>query len=189
MKKPLDIASGIPKVSELLQMYETFKRLVKRSIVRDISLLSPGDFKYFAKQILYAYGFKNIEVTLDSDNGLCGYATYDSFLKSVKIYFECNRSVRQFIGEKEVEKFRSRIKGKDTIGFFMTAAKLTSQAKKDHYRDNVAPVILADGNSRAELSTDRHSLRRHTFEIFLYTTVLTKAIKLLKRKPNNSYLD
>jgi restriction endonuclease len=187
--KPLDVASGIPKVTELFQMYETFKRLVKRSIVREISLLSPGEFSYFARQILYAYGFKNIEVTLDNDNVLCGNATYDSLLKSVRIYFECNRSVRQFIGKKEVEKFRSRIKGKDTVGFFLTTARLTSDAKKDRYRESVPPVILADGASIAEMATDRHGRERQTIELSLYTAVVTKAKKLLKRKPDSSYLN
>jgi restriction endonuclease Mrr len=186
-KEPLNLAAGYPKVSELFKMHKSFTNLVQRSVLGDLSSLSPDLFNFLAKKILSLYGLKNLKITLSTDSRLCGNARYDSVFDSVKIYFECKRSDRAFISDKEVEEFRSRING-NMIGFFLTTARLTSKAKRDHYEDGLVPIVLADGASIAELVIDRHSLQRHIFQLYLYTAIVTKALHLLKRKPNNSYL-
>jgi restriction system protein len=150
-KQPLSQASTgglVSTLDSLKDLHQRHRDLIKKHILSEIKKLSPYVFEQFARKLLEAYGFKDMEVTsANNDGGIDGYGKLKIGLAYMKVAFQCKRWTKSSVGRPEIDKFRGAIQGEYEQGIFFTTAKFTPGAQRVSFKSGAVPIILLDGPS------------------------------------------
>jgi restriction system protein len=144
-----------PPDASFLELYEEYEASFHSQLLERLHDLSPREFEYFARRLLLAYGFVNVQVTeISADGGIDGYGKLRLGLATMNVAFQCKRWQGN-VGRPEVDKFRGAIQGEFEQGVFFTTSDFTPAARKASLRRGAVPVILLNGEGIVDLMIEK----------------------------------
>jgi restriction system protein len=155
---------------QLKELHHLHRELTKSLVLRDLKKLTPDAFEKFAKRLLDAYGFEDMEVTnVTNDGGIDGFGKLKVGLAYMNIAFQCKRWTQSNVGRPEIDKFRGAIQGEYEQGIFFTTANFASGAKDVSIKSGAVPIILIDGDSIVELMIEKNfGIEQESLPIYTY---------------------
>lgn len=148
------LVAGIPSPT-LVELYEGYEAAFRGRLLARLQALSSREFEYFARRLLAAYGFLDVEVTQSSkDGGIDGYGKLRLGLATMNVAFQCKRWQGN-VGRPEVDKFRGAIQGAFEQGVFFTTSDFTPDARDASLRRGAVPIILLNGESIVGLMIEK----------------------------------
>lgn len=141
--------------NEIIDLQKKYNIAFKKNILRQLGEIDPSDFEEFCRQLLSAYGFKNVKVTQRSkDGGIDGFGELKIGIATMLVAFECKRWIST-VGRPKVSQFRGDIQGKYQQGIFFTTSNFSKEAKNVSLQLGAVPIILVDGNGIIELMIEK----------------------------------
>ena len=136
---------------EIIRLHKVYTANFKKTILKQLANISPRDFEIFCKELLKAYGFKNLKVTRAiKDGGIDGFGELKIGLATMPVAFECKRW-NNTVGRPKISQFRGDIQGKFQQGVFFTTSHFSKEAKESSFQNGAVPIILIDGNGIIDL--------------------------------------
>jgi restriction system protein len=162
-------------VETLRKTHQAFVAEFRKHLLQDLGKLDPASFERFCRNLLRAYGFREVEVTrISKDGGIDGYGQLKVGFAYFSVAFQCKRW-RGNVGRAEVSQFRGDIQGQYETGLFFTTARFTPDAKGISMRTGVVPIILVDGSTIVDIMIDKQ-FGIENEELPIYTPALDLAI-------------
>lgn len=148
--EPLVEAAGGSALSsledELWALQAKYLQLFEAHMLRELKLLSPAGFEAFARDLLQAYGFKDMKVTsVSRDGGIDGHGKLKVGLADLNVSFQCKRWANGNIQRPEIDKFRGASQGKYEQGMFFTTASFSKGAIGATTQSGAIPIVMIDG--------------------------------------------
>jgi len=138
-----------------IELYEDYEKSFRSQLLEKLDELSPRQFELFARKLLQAYGFVEVQVTtVSSDGGIDGYGRLRLGLATMNVAFQCKRWQGN-VGRPEVDKFREAIQGEFEQGVFFVTSDFTNQAREASLKKGAVPIILLNGESIVKLMIQR----------------------------------
>lgn len=159
--------SGISKVEKkdegftasyqsLLALQKQHLEVFKQAMLNRLKNLEPSTFEIFCRQLLIAYGFKNVKVTkVAKDGGIDGFGELKIGLSFLHVAFQCKRWNSTSVGRPEIDKFRGAIQGLYQQGIYFTTSKFTKDAKSVNNQVGAVPIALFDGMNIVDVMIDK----------------------------------
>jgi restriction system protein len=142
-------------VQKVRRVHEAYTAEFRKRIVRELMTLDPGSFERFCRNLLRAYGFRDVQVTrICKDGGIDGFGQLKVGFAYFNVAFQCKRW-KGNVGRAEVSQFRGDIQGQYETGIFFTTARFTLDAKAISMRVGAVPVILVDGATIVEIMIEK----------------------------------
>jgi len=166
-----------PPYHEIVSLHKKYTVNFKKTILKQLTKINPIDFELFCRELLTAYGFKNMKVTQTTrDGGIDGYGELKIGLAFMSVAFECKRW-NKTVGRPKISQFRGDIQGKFQQGIFFTTSRFSKEAKDSSFQNGAVPIILIDGNGIVELMIDKaFGIEKEELPIY------TSAIDLILQK-------
>jgi restriction system protein len=143
-------------LKELKCLHKKYDVEVRRGILSQIKNLEPKTFEVFAKRLLEAYGFLEVEVTrYCKDGGFDGSGKLKVGLAHLNVAFQCKRYTSGTVSRVEIDSFRGAIQGQFEQGIFFTTSRFAQGAESISFRPVAVPIILIDGDSIVDLMIDK----------------------------------
>ncbi|QHT68697.1 restriction endonuclease [Rhodocytophaga rosea] len=162
--------------NELKELHNKYTHIFKQSILNQLKLLTPDAFESFCKQLLIAFGFKNVVVTPSKrDKGIDGYGELKIGLAYMKVAFQCKRWNDRTIGRPRLNQFRGDIQGSFQQGIYFTTSKFTKEAKASSFQQGAVPIILIDGLGIVDIMIEKR-LGIEVEELPIYTNAIDLVI-------------
>jgi len=144
-------AKAIPEPSppdiSLVDLYDDYEATFRAKLLDRLYQMKPAEFEQFARKLLRAYGFVEVEVSaVSGDGGIDGYGKLRLGLSSMSVAFQCKRWQGN-VGRPEVDKFRGAIQGEYEQGVFFATSDFTPQAREASLKRGAVPIILLNGES------------------------------------------
>ena len=134
-----------------VELHEDYEASFRSQLLDKLNELTPRQFELFARKLLQAYGFVNVNVTnISSDGGVDGYGKLRLGLAIMNVAFQCKRWQGN-VGRPEVDKFRGAIQGEFEQGVFFVTSDFTPQAREASLKKGAVPIILLNGESIVDL--------------------------------------
>lgn len=109
--------------------YDDYIKSFKMQLLKQIKDIDPEPFEHFCKNLLKAYGFKDLKVTKRSkDGGIDGYGKLKVGIASLSVAFQCKNWKDTTVGRTEIDKFRGAIQGDFEQGILFTTSKFSKEA-------------------------------------------------------------
>lgn len=162
---------------EIVQLHKRYTTNFKKTILKQLANIDPTDFEIFCRELLTAYGFKNVKVTQTTrDGGIDGFGELKIGLATMPVAFECKRW-NKTVGRPKISQFRGDIQGKFQQGIFFTTSRFSKEAKDSSFQPGAVPIILIDGNGIIDLMIDKNfGVEKEELPIY------TSAIDLILQK-------
>lgn len=145
------------ELAELRQHYEAYLVQFRNRVLDELRRLGPKQFERFCRNLLGAYGFRNVKVTrFIRDGGIDGYGRLKVGFDYFNVAFQCKRRTRGNVGRPEISQFRGDIQGQYEMGVFFTTAKFTPEAKGYSLRRGAVPITLIDGPTILEIMLEKN---------------------------------
>jgi restriction system protein len=159
----------------LKRTHQAFITEFRKYLLQELGKLDPASFERFCRNLLRAYGFREVEVTrVSKDGGIDGYGQLKVGFAYFNVAFQCKRW-RGNVGRAEVSQFRGDIQGQYETGIFFTTARFTPDAKGLSMRTGAVPIILVDGTTIVDIMIDKQfGIEKE--ELPVYTSALDLAI-------------
>ena len=139
----------------LVDLYDDYEATFRAKLLDRLNQMKPSDFEQFARKLLRAYGFVEVEVTgVSGDGGVDGYGKLRLGLASMRVAFQCKRWQAN-VGRPEVDKFRGAIQGEFEQGVFLATSDFSPQAREASLKKGAVPVILLNGDSIVGLMIEK----------------------------------
>lgn len=143
-----------PDIS-LVDLYDDYEATFRAKLLDRLYQMRAPEFEQFARKLLRAYGFVEVEVTsVSGDGGIDGYGKLRLGLASMSVAFQCKRWQGN-VGRPEVDKFRGAIQGEYEQGVFFATSDFTLQAREASLKKGAVPIILLNGDSIVSLMIDK----------------------------------
>jgi len=155
IKEPENPESSIETSQKLLILYKDYVVQFRERILNQLKMLDPTTFEVFSRNLLEAYGFKDVQVTnTGPDGGIDGFGNLKVGLATIQVAFQCKRWKKK-VGRPEIDRFRGAIQGKCEQGMFFTTSVFTDSAQKVSIQRGAVPVILIDGTLIIDLMLEK----------------------------------
>ena len=139
-----------PTVS-FVELYKGYEASFRSRLLNKLDKLTSRQFELFARKLLRAYGFVEVQITnVSSDGGIDGYGKLQLGIATMNVAFQCKRW-RGKIGRPEVDKFRGAIQGEFEQGIFFATSDFTQKAREASLKKGAVPIILFNGESIVDL--------------------------------------
>ena len=143
-------------IDSLKDMQNRHMETFKNSMLNRLKNLDPKVFELFCKQLLKAYGFRNVQVTrISRDGGIDGFGELKIGLSFLNVAFQCKRWNKSTIGRKEIDTFRGATQGKYQQAIFFTTSSFTKEAKAADSQAGAIPVALFDGQGILDVMIEK----------------------------------
>lgn len=131
---------------DLKGLHRRFVDDFKQRLLEEIKRIDPSAFEQFCKNLLNAYGFRDLQVTRYSkDNGIDGFGKLKVGFAYFNVSFQCKRWIRNTISRTDIDQFRGAIQGKYEQGMFFTTGRFSADAKKSSFQPGAVTIVLIDG--------------------------------------------
>lgn len=145
---------SLPDIS-LVDLYDDYEATFRAKLLDRLSQMSPREFELFARKLLRAYGFVEVEVTRTSgDGGIDGYGKLRLGLASMNVAFQCKRW-KENVGRREVDEFRGAIQGEYEQGVLFATSDFAPQAREASLKKGAVPIILLNGEGIVNLMIEK----------------------------------
>jgi len=142
-------ASVQPKSSTdalLKQIHQQYLTEFRNRTLKQLKELDPGSFEIFCKNLLSAYGFRDVFVTrVSRDGGIDGHGRLKVGFTYFNVAFQCKRWTNRPVGRPELDQFRGAIQGQYEQGIFFTTANFTPEAEVNSFKSGAVPIVLING--------------------------------------------
>lgn len=129
---------------------------IRSRLIAELRDLSPRSFEHFCKELLAHLGFRNVEVTRQSqDGGIDGHGDFRQGAISIRSAFQAKRWNGNAVGRPEIDRFRGAIQGEYDHGVFLTTNRFSKDAAAASYKKGAIPILLLDAQAIAELLVER----------------------------------
>lgn len=146
---------AIPAEISFTELYEDYEKSFRSSLLMRLNELKPRQFELFARKLIQAYGFSEVEVTeLHSDGGIDGHGKFRLGLATMRAAFQCKRW-KAPVGRPDVDKFRGAIQGEFEQGVFFTTSDFSPSARKASLKKGAVPIILLNGEKIVDIMIDK----------------------------------
>jgi restriction system protein len=150
-RKRVETKAHTETTVNFIELYDEYETSFRSQLLDKLHELTPRQFEIFARKLLQAYGFVQVNVTnLTSDGGIDGYGKLRLGLATMNVAFQCKRWQGN-IGRPEVDKFRGAIQGEFEQGVFFVTSDFTQQAREASLKRGAVPIILLNGESIVDL--------------------------------------
>jgi len=151
------VVSKPTDVEALKKHYEKYLFHFRARVVDQLKRLHPKQFELFCRNLLTAYGFRDVHVTRYSrDGGIDGHGKLKVGFDYFNVAFQCKRRVKGNVGRPEISQFRGDIQGQYDMGVFFTTGHFTPEAKKYSLRQGAVPVTCIDGPTTVDIMLDKN---------------------------------
>ena len=138
-----------------LELYEDYEASFRARLLDKLHGMDPREFEYFARRLLVAYGFADVQVTqVSQDGGIDGHGELRLGLATMNVAFQCKRWQGN-VGRPDVDRFRGAIQGQYEQGVFFATSDFTADARQASLRRGAVPVILLNGESIVNLMIEK----------------------------------
>jgi restriction system protein len=138
-----------------LELYENYEASFRQRLLDRLRGLDPREFEYFARRLLIAYGFADVQVTqVSQDGGIDGFGELRLGLATMNVAFQCKRW-QSNVGRPDVDRFRGAIQGQYEQGVFFATSDFTPDARQASLRRGAVPVILVNGEGIVSLMIEK----------------------------------
>lgn len=162
--------------NELRKLQQKYNSEFKEDVLGQLKKLKSSEFENFCKELLTAYGFKNVKVTRASrDGGIDGHGELKIGLATMEVAFECKRW-QGTVGRPNISQFRGDIQGKYQQGIYFTTSKYSKEAKEVSFQNGAVPIILIDGPGIIDIMIEK-KLGVEVEELQIYTNALDIILK------------
>ncbi len=141
---------------ELWALHAKYLKLFEEHMLRELKLLSPAGFEQFARDLLQAYGFKDMRVTPPSrDGGIDGHGKLKVGIAELKVAFQCKRWTNGKIQRQDIDKFRGASQGKYDQAMFFTTSSFSRGAIAATTQQGAISVVMVDGPQIVRLMVEK----------------------------------
>jgi restriction system protein len=163
-------------IGALRKQYDAYLSRFRSRILDELKQVGPKQFERFCRNLLQAYGFRQLKVTrYIRDGGIDGHGRLKVGFDFFNVAFQCKRRTRGNVGRPEISQFRGDIQGQYEMGVFFTTAKFTPEAKDYSLRRGAVPVTLIDGPTIVDIMLDKSFGVEKKEELPVYTLALDLA--------------
>lgn len=156
----------------LKKHYERYLIQFRSRVLDQLKSLHPKQFERFCRNLLSAYGFRDVHVTrYNKDGGIDGFGKLKVGFDFFTVAFQCKRRTRGNVGRPEISQFRGDIQGQYDMGVFFTTARFTPEAKDYSLRRGAVPITCVDGPTMVDIMLDKNFGVERT-ELPVYTLAL-----------------
>jgi restriction system protein len=107
-------------VEALKKHYEKYLLHFRSRVLDQLKRLHPKQFERFCRNLLNAYGFREVHVTrFCKDGGIDGYGKLKVGFDYFNVAFQCKRRTKGNVGRPEISQFRGDIQGQYDMGVFL----------------------------------------------------------------------
>lgn len=146
-----------PILIELKRLHSKYVEEFRRRVLDQIKGLEPGAFELFCKNLLVAYGFRDVIVTrLTKDGGLDGHGRLKVGFTYFSIAFQCKRWKNKVVGRPEIDQFRGAIQGQFEQGIFFTTANFSADAERSSFKAGAVPITLINGPTIVDIMIEKN---------------------------------
>jgi|GEM_PF-256851 len=136
--------------------YDRYLSSFKARALAAINKLSPRDFELFCRNLLSAYGFRDVMVTkVGKDGGIDGHGRLKVGFAFFTVAFQCKKWSHANVGRPEINQFRGDIQGQYEQGLFFTTAKFTADAHSAAFKPGAVTIVLIDGPTIVDIMIDK----------------------------------
>jgi restriction system protein len=157
-------------------VHDRVVRAFKNRALEAINHLKPREFEHFCRNLLQAYGFREVKVAnVGRDGGIDGYGHLKMGLTFFKVAFQCKKWRHANVGRPEINQFRGDIQGQYEQGLFFTTARFTPDARKSESKPGAVTIVLIDGPTIVDFMIEKgFGVEKENLE--LYSLALDLAI-------------
>jgi restriction system protein len=138
-----------------LELYESYEASFRGRLLDRLRGLDPREFEFFARRLLMAYGFADVQVTqVSQDGGIDGFGQLRLGLATMNVAFQCKKWGAN-VGRPDVDRFRGAIQGQYEQGVFFATSDFTGEARDASLRRGAVPVILVNGEGIVSLMIEK----------------------------------
>lgn len=149
----------------------------KKSLLKELKEIDPIEFETFSKNLLKAYGFRNLTVTrARKDGGIDGYGKLKLGIAHLNVAFECKRWKTTSVGRPEISRFRGDIQGEYEQGIFITTSAFSKEAISAATKKGAVPIALIDGKTIVEIMIEK-GFGVDIKELPLYINILPEVLE------------
>lgn len=144
-------------LGDLKRLHGQYIAEFRNKVLEQLRLLEPASFERFCRNLLDAYGFRDMKVTqVSKDGGIDGYGKLKVGFTYFKVAFQCKRWVKKSIGRPEIDKFRGAIQGQYEQGIFFTTATFSQDAERNSLKSGAVPIILINGETIVDVMIENN---------------------------------
>lgn len=148
----------------------------KSRTLKEIKKIDPTKFEQFCRNLLSAYGFRDVVVTRPvKDGGVDGHGRLEVGVAHLNVAFQCKRRTKGRVGRLEIDQFRGATQGQYEQGYFFTTADFSPEAKENSFKPGAVPIILIDGMSIIDIMIDKQ-FGVETEQLSVHTLALDLAL-------------
>ena len=145
----------VPPTQTLVELFDDYQASFHTQLLERLQSLSSREFEQFARRLLTAYGFQDVEVTqISSDGGIDGYGRLRLGLATMNVAFQ-SKKWQGNVGRPKVDEFRGAIQGEYEQGVFFTTSDFTPGAREASLKKGAVPIILLNGESIVKLMIEK----------------------------------
>jgi restriction system protein len=129
---------------------------IRTRLVAELRDLTPRAFEHFCKEFLAHLGYRNVEVTRESqDGGIDGHGDFRQGAISIRSAFQAKRWTDNPVGRPDIDRFRGAIPGEYDHGVFLTTSRFSKDAMGASFKKGAITILLLDGPAIADLLVER----------------------------------
>ena len=157
-------------------MHHRFVTAFKDRALTAINHLKPREFEHFCRNLLQAYGFRDVKVTkVGRDGGVDGHGRLKVGFTFFSVAFQCKKWSHANVGRPEINQFRGDIQGQYEQGIFFTTARFTPDARNSAFKPGAVTIVLIDGPTIVDVMIEKgFGVEKESLE--LYSLALDLAI-------------
>lgn len=176
---------GGASVIDLKVLHQRYVAEFKRRVLDRLKKLDPGAFEQFCRNLLVAYGFRDVVVTGKSrDGGIDGHGMLKVGFAYFNVAFQCKRWTKNPVGRPEIQRFRGAIQGQFEQGIFFTTGNFTTDAENSSFKSGAVTVVLMNGSTIVDFMIE-NQFGVEAEHLPLYTLALDEAVADLNQGLNS----
>jgi restriction system protein len=160
----------------LCQLHQKYLVEFRQRVLSELQSLDPASFEVFCRNLLSAYGFREVCVTqVSRDGGIDGHGQLKVGFAYFNVAFQCKRWKQRPVGRPEVDKLRGAIQGQFDQGIFFTTANFSPDAQRASFKSGAVPIVLINGSTIVDIMIE-HGFGVETEQLPIYNLAIDLAI-------------
>lgn len=149
-------STGLESLNSLKRAHRDYLGEFRARVLGQLVKLEPDAFEGFCKNLLTAYGFRDVVVTRRTrDGGIDGHGRLKVGFAYFSVAFQCKRWTKRTVGRPEIDQFRGAIQGQHEQGIFFTTANFSLDAQSSSFKSGAVPVVLVNGTTIVDIMIEK----------------------------------